>query len=260
MNPPENAKELRTFLGFIQYLGKFMPNIATEIAPIRELLEKNVAWHWDHLQEESFQKLKQMPSSTSFLGYYDPSKPLCLSVDASSKGLGAVLLQDEKPLAYASRALTPTQRRYPQIEKETLSIVYGVQKFYQYIYGRTTDVETDNKPLQYTLNKPLHESPLRLQKLVLILQRYDLKVTYVPGSELSVADALSRAYLEETKQSVIPDLEVNEVQLTAHLPISQERYSEFQQATAADPTLKALSTVVRNGWPCHKQELPLAVR
>ena len=88
--------------------------------------------------------------------------------------------------------------------------------------------------------------------MMLILQRYDLKVKYVPGSELSVADALSRAYLEETKESLIPDLEVNEVPLTAHFPISQERYSEFQQATAADPTLQALSTVVRNGWPFHK--------
>ena len=96
--------------------------------------------------------------------------------------------------------------------------------------------------------------------MMLILQWYDLKVKYVPGSEPYVADALSRAYLEETKESFIPDLEVNEVQLTAHLPISQERYSKFQQATAADPTLKALGTVVRNGWPCHKQELPLAVR
>ena len=96
--------------------------------------------------------------------------------------------------------------------------------------------------------------------MMLILQRYDLKVKYLPGSELSVADALSRAYLEETKESLIPDLEVNEVPLTAHFPISQERYSEFQQATAADPTLQALSTVVRNGWPCPKPELPLAVR
>ena len=170
MKPPGNANELKTFLGFIQYLGKFMPNMATESAPLRELLEKNVAWHWDQLQEESFQKLKQMVSSTPILGYYDPSKPLCLSVAASSKGLGAVLLQDEKPPAYASRALTPTQQRYAQIEKETLAIVYGVQNFHQYIYGRTTDDETDPKPLQYILNKPLHEATLKLQKMMLILQ------------------------------------------------------------------------------------------
>ena len=179
--------------------------------------------------------------------------------NAISKGLGAVLLQDEKPLAYASRAFTPTQQRYAQREKETLAIVNGVQKFYQYIYGRATDVETDHKPLQCILNKPLHEAPMRLQKMMLILQRYDLKVKYVPGSELSVADALSRSYLKESKESLIPNLEVNEVQLTAHLLISQERYCEFQQATAADPTLQALSTVVRNGWPWHKQELLLAV-
>ena len=87
--------------------------------------------------------------------------------------------------------------------------------------------------------------------MMLILQPCDL--------ELTVADALSRAYLEETKESLIPDLKVNEVQLTAHLPISQQRYCEFQQALAADPTLQGLSTAVRNGWPGHKQELPLAV-
>ena len=87
-----------------------------------------------------------------------------------------------------------------------------------------------------------------------------LKLKYVPGSELSVVDALSRAYLEESKESLVPDLEVNEVHLTAHLPISQERYSEFQQATANDQTLQALTTVVRNGWPCDRRKQPLAVR
>ena len=192
MKPPQNTKELKTFLGFIQYLGKFMPNMATVSAPLRELLEKNIAWHWDQEQEASFERLKQMASSTPVLGYYDPSKPLTLSVDASSKGLGAVLLQDGKPLAYASRALTPTQERYAQIEKETLAIVYGAQKFHQFIYGRPMHVESDHKPLQYILSKPLHQAPLRLQKMMLTLQRYDFKVKYLPGSELSVADALSR--------------------------------------------------------------------
>ena len=95
--------------------------------------------------------------------------------------------------------------------------------------------------------------------MMLILQQYDLKVKYAPGSELSVADALSRACLEETQESLVPDLGVNELQLTAHLPISQEIYSEFQKATSDDPTLHALSTVVRNGRPCHKRELPFAV-
>ena len=187
MQPPENTKELKSFHGF-QYLTKFMPNMASESAPLRELLEKQVAWHWDQEQETSFQKLKQMVSSTPVLGYYDPSKPLTISVDASSKGLGAVLFQDEKPLAYASRALTPAQQQhYAQIEKETLAIVYGVQKFHQFTYGRPTEVESDHKPLQYTLNRPLHQAPLRLQKMMLTLQRYDLKVKYRPGPSCSKA-------------------------------------------------------------------------
>ena len=260
MKPPQNTKERKTFLGFIQYLGKFMPNMATVSAPLRELLEKNIAWHGDQEQEASFERLKQMASSTPVRGYYDSSKPLTLSVDASSKGLGAVLLQDGKPLAYASRALTPTQERYAQIEKETLAIVYGAQKFHQFIYGRPTHVESDHKPLQYILSKPLHQAPLRLQKMMLTLQQYDLKVKYLPGSELSVADALSRSYLQETTETLIPDLEVNEVQLTAHLPISPEKYAEFQNVTADDPPMKALRMVVRNGWPGNKEELPGNVR
>ena len=237
-----------------------MPNLASKSAPLRELLEKQVTWHWDQEQESSFQKLKQMVSSTPVLGYYDPSKPLTLSVDASSKGLGAVLFQDEKPLAYASRAITPAQQHYAQIEKETLAIVYGAQKFHQFIYGRPTVVESDHKPLQYILNRPLHQAPLRLQKIMLILQRYDLNVKYRPGVELSVADALSRSYLPETTETLIPDLEVNEVHLTTHLPISPEKYVELQQATAADPVMQALSSIIQHGWPKSKDDVPNALR
>ena len=112
MQRPQNLKELRTFLGFMQYLAKFMPNMANVSALLRQLLEKNIEWHWDKEQEESFNTLKSMASCTPVLGYYDHEKSITLSVDASSKGLGAVILQEGKPIAYASRALTPTQERY----------------------------------------------------------------------------------------------------------------------------------------------------
>ena len=141
--------------------------------------------------------------------------------------VGAVLFQDDKPLAYASQALTPAQEHYAQIEKETLAIAYGAQKFHRFIYGRPTVVESDHKPLQYSLNRPLHQAPLRLQKMMLTLQRYDLNVKYRPGVELSVADGLSRSCLPETTETLIPDLEVNEVNLTPHLPISPEKYVEL---------------------------------
>ena len=185
MTKPSNTKELKIFLGFIQYLAKFLPNMADVSAPLRKLLEKNTVWHWEKQQEDSFQQLKRMATSAPVLSYYDPKKPITLSVDASSKGLGAVLYQEEKTVAYASRALTPTQQKYAQIEKETLAIVFGTTKFHQFLFGKEVLVTSDHKPLEYIFNKPLHQAPLRLQKMLLALQRYELRIVYKPGKQES---------------------------------------------------------------------------
>ena len=252
MTKPSNTKELKKFLGFIQYLAKFLPNLPKVSAPLRKLLEKNTAWHWEKQQEDSFQQLKRMATSAPVLSYYDPKKPVTLSVDASSKGLGAVLYQEEKPVAYASRALTPTQQKYAQIEKKTLAIVFGTTKFHQFLFGKEVLVTSDHKPLEYIFNKPLHQAPLRLQKMLLALQRYELRIVYKPGKELSIADALSRNYLEETKETLVQELEINEVHLTAHLPISPEKYQEFQKATADDVVMQAVQDAVLEGWPKNK--------
>lgn len=111
MKQPQNKKDLQTFLGFITYLSKFLPNMSD--APLRVLLEEKSDWFWEKQQEDSFNKLKDMATNTPILSYYNPKQPLSsltLNVDTSSQGLGAVLLQNDKPIAYASRALTPTQQ------------------------------------------------------------------------------------------------------------------------------------------------------
>ena len=256
MEQPKDISEVRRFLGFIQYLSKFLPSLSDESAPLRKLVEKDTAWHWGKSQEDSFHKLKQLASSTPVLRYYDVRNPVTLSVDASSKGLGAVLLQEGKPVAYASRALTSVQQQYAQIEKELLAIVYGCKKFHQYVYGREVEVETDHKPLQSIFKKPLHQAPSRLQKMLLQLQSYDLTVTYKSGKEMYLADTLSRSNLNESRETLVADLDVNMV----NVAMSPEKCKEFQDATSRDPVLNCLKRHVLEGWPDDQIDCPLEIR
>ena len=117
-----------------------------------------------HTAMQALNQLKDMATNHPTLKYFDPLKPTKISVDASSKGMGAVLLQEDHPIAYASKSLTPAQQNYAQIEKEMLAIVFGCHKFHDYIYELPhISVKTDHKPLESILNKPIHAAPARLQ-------------------------------------------------------------------------------------------------
>lgn len=258
MQKPENRQELLTFLGLVQYLGKFVPRLSDVSASLRKLTETSSGceWKWTREQDVSFKLIKTMITEAPVLAYYNPKLPLTLSVDASSKGLGATILQQGRPIAYASRALTSSQRNYAQIEKETLAVVFGCQKFHQYIYGRTVTVESDHKPLESIFRKPLLAAPMRLQRLLLAVQKYDLKIEYTPGKLMFVADALSRQYLNETEEELIPEADVNSITLNQHLPMTPDRYKEFQQETLCDSTLQHLLNTIVLGWPENKVSLP----
>jgi hypothetical protein len=129
MPSPIDVSGVKRVLGLVQYVAKFIPNLSDVTAPLRLLTQEDIEWHWDRPQQESFDRLKQLVSSTPVLSIYDVHKPVTISGDTSSKGLGVVLLQDGHPVAYGSRALTETQKRYAQIEREMLAIVYGCEKF-----------------------------------------------------------------------------------------------------------------------------------
>ena len=140
MRQPENISELRRFLGMANQLGKFSCNLAQLTQPLRELLGKNRTWVWDKAQEEVFTQVKKELCTLTFLSLYDPNVATKISADASSYGLGAVLLQEQrdsmrKPVAYASRSMTKTETRYAQVEKEALAITWACDKFANYIIG-----------------------------------------------------------------------------------------------------------------------------
>lgn len=167
-------------------------------------------------------------------------EPLVLSVDASSEGLGAVLLQNNQPVAFASKPLNEIQQKYAQIEKELLAILYGCERFHQYVYGRTVTVETDHKLLESIVTTPLFRAPVLLQRMLLRLQQYDVLLVYKTGKEMHIADTLSRA----TTTKISNDWNSDEDALYVHiiLSTSEERLKELQEATSKYVVLKVLKS------------------
>ena len=202
MPPPENVASVQRLLGMVQYLCKFLPHLSDISEPLRDLTLQDAEWSWEEPQRSAFERLKTAIASTPVLRYYNLQEEVTLQCDASQSGLGAALLQNGQPVAYASRALTPTETCYAQIEKELLAIVFACEKFDAYIFGRdVVKVESDHKPLESIFRKELCLAPKRLQRMLLRLQKYSLDVCYVKGEKMYLADTLSRAYLPEVNST-----------------------------------------------------------
>ena len=199
---PEDKKAVQRLLGMLNYVGKFVPNLSELTSPLRELLVKNKQWEWKQRHSIAFERIKEILLSKHCLSFFDVTKPVSIYVDASGSGLGAVLTQNNKPIAYASRALTETQKRYAPIEQELLAVVFGCQKFHQYIYGKQVTVYSDHKPLENIIKKPFHATPPRLQRMLLNLQKYDINMLCFSGKENILADTMSRARLQETAEEI----------------------------------------------------------
>lgn len=144
--------ELRSYLGLLNYYGNFIANLSTLLQPLHELLRKGVKWNWTEECEQAFVRSKSEPTTGNVLVPYDEKRKLILACDASPYGVGAVISHEmddgkERPIAFASRTLTKSERNYSQIEKEVLGIIFGMRKFHKYLYGRTFHLFTDHKPL-----------------------------------------------------------------------------------------------------------------
>ena len=201
------------------------------------------------------------------LSLYDPSADTKIAADASSFGLGAVLLQKRqsewRPVAYASRALTETECRYAQIEKEGLASTWACERFSDYILGMKITLETDHKPLVPIFgSKHLDSLPPRLLRFRLRMDCFDYEVVHVPGKELYTADALSRAPSTPAQDARVVE-EVEEVQLFANavttaLPASKDRLTAYRKAQQEDTVCSQLMEYCRSGWPGRHKLYPEA--
>jgi hypothetical protein len=262
MKPPSNVTEVRSLLGLANQLAKFVPHLADTVEPIRRLLTKDAEWIWDKPQQEAFQDLKKLLTTAPTLALYDCHAPTKVSVDASSYGLGGVILQQNegewKPIAYASRAMSEAERRYAQIEKECLAMVWGVEKFSEFLRGMPCFVvETDHKPLVplFSGNKSICDLPLRLQRFAVRLMPYRFDIRHVPGKTHYAADHFSRNPVASVAEiSCVPEV------AKPVWPATNQRLRELESATKEDPVLGQVAHYVVNGWPLSSLDVPERVR
>ena len=254
MPKPNDKAGVMRLLGMVTYLSKFIPNLSELDAPLRKIIRNQYQFDWGSEQDNSFEKLKEILSSNNALSYFDSEVPITLQVDSSKDGLGGVLLQNGKPVAYVSCALTATQQAYSQIEKETLAVLVTCKKLHQYIFGaKNLLVQTDHKPLETVFKKDLSNVPSRLSKMILQLKKYNLEVKWFPGKQMIIADTLSRAFVNETEEKIDKSIEVEVHELQKCLPISDEKYKILQNETINDETLRSVSNYLINGWPEFKK-------
>lgn len=173
MEPPWNKAEQETILGMVTYLARFVPRLSEVNTPLRQLLKQSSEFVWDETHDCAFQQMKDLITQEPgpVLTYFDPKRKLRLQVDTSKSGLGAVLLQEGKPIMYTSKSLSSTEENYAQIEKELFAVLFGCKCFHTYIYGCHVIIDSDHKPLESILKKPLTAAPPCLQRMILQLQK-----------------------------------------------------------------------------------------
>ena len=255
---PENVSQLRSFLGLVNYYNRFLPNASTVLHPLHQLLEQNSEWQWTEQCEQAFTEAKRMITSEQVLTHYDPGLPVRLACDASPTGISAVLSHvmpdgSERPVAFAYRSLTKIERKYAQIDKEALSIVWGVKRFHVYLYGRRFTLITDHKPLTAIFHPEKGVPAMtaaRLQCHAMFLDGFDYEIEYKSTTKHCNADGLSRLPLQqkEREEMEVDSSEVFHTTQFEPLPVTSEAVA---RETRGDPVLARVYESIMKGWPAR---------
>ena len=268
MPSPNNVSELKSFLGSMQFYGKFLPDASTIAEPLHQLTKKDVEWKWGPAQIQAFETIKRMLSSENVLAHFNPKEQIGISCDASNVGIGAVLFHryadgTERPICNASKTLTETQRNYSQVQKEALAIIFALKKFHQFLYGRHFLLITDHKPL-LSLFGPNKATPAmaanRLARWALLLSQYSYQIEYRRTSAHGNADALSRLP-SATDTSFDNDETGDEADQVCMVNTIGSQLDPLDskiltKESSKDPLLATVMRYCREGWPERCPENP----
>lgn len=262
LQEPKSVAELRGLLGYVNFMKKFVPHMSTVTAPLNQLLQVGNPFEWGVTQREAFHTLKDLLSRNQTLGFYNVKDRTEVIVDASPVGLGALLIQrnsDGEPrlICCSSKSLSACERRYAQTEKEALAIVWAVEKFHYYLYGKQFFVVTDHKPLEIIFG-PSSRPCLRIERWVLRLASYDYKVIYKPGNT-NIADPFSR--LCQTLPSKESFDEISEAWIREIAELARPKaivMDEFQRASKDDEWMQSVKNALHSGkWPAELRNIEL---
>ena len=192
---PENATDCRSFLGLVNFVGRFLPDLATISEPLRQITRKDQGFKWGSEQQKAFELIKKKMSQAQTLAHFDSKAKIRVVADASPYGLGAILIQShgsfERVVSYAHRSLSLIEKKYSQTEKEALALVWACEKFMMYLLGTEFELVTDHKPLDFIFNNAASKPSPRIERWALRLQSFRYKVIHKPG-KCNLADPLSR--------------------------------------------------------------------
>lgn len=259
---PRNKTEIRKFLGFVNYVSKFVKNLATKTQSIRELLRNDSQFAWTEKHQQDFDHLKSEIASYPVLAKFSTSRKTRVSADASQYGLGGVLeqLQDDecwRPVYYCSKTLSDSEKRYAQIEKEALAVTWACERLEQFLLGSKFEILTDHKPLIVVLaSKEINKLSNRLQRFRMRLLKFNYTINYVPGKTFYIPDALSRAPLSDGNKDgdVIhcdSEVYINAVvsEVSKEMLSSQRIYEE----QILDKQIDQIKQYIIDGWPDKKK-------
>jgi hypothetical protein len=253
---PLNVTDVRSFLGMAGYYRRFIENFSKIAKPMTEFLKNNTKFEWSEACEKSFQELKKRLTTAPVLTLPDIKKDFVVYCDASKRGLGCVLMQEGKVVAYASRQLKKHEENYPTHDLELAVVVHALKIWRHYLIGNKCELLTDHKSLKYFFTQT--ELNMRQRRWLELIKDYDVEINYHPGKANVVVDALSRKtycnnlVVKEEQPALHEELEKLRIEIVDHGQVNELRVTydledRIRTAQKSFAEIKVLRELMKEG-------------